>query len=299
MPAGLRTCTVRDAVRDASLKLRESGSPSPRLDAELLVSHLEGRDRSWLLAHPEEPVSDPARLASAVDRRCTGEPIAYIRGFKEWRSLRIRTDGRALIPRPETELLLDAAVAEISDRMTSGDGPILAWEVGTGTGAVAVGLALRFREAIALGRLRLVASDVSPEALELAVENLQAHAVHALVDVACADLLSPAGVTLPRPDVVVANLPYVPSADVDAAGGSLAFEPRLALDGGTDGLDAVRRLLAELPGRVPPGATVLLEVGHGQAGDIRQLVGAASVRVERDLAGIERVVRLSSQSPAS
>ncbi len=297
--ARLDTLTVGAAVREATLRLRDAGSPSPRLDAELLVAHLAGRDRSWLLAHPEEAVMDPVGLSSAVDRRAAGEPIAYIRGFKEWRSLRIRTDRRALIPRPETELLLDAAITDISARMASGDAPIVAWELGTGSGALAVAIALRFREALALGRLRLVASDLSAEALELAAENLQAQGVESLVDVACADLLGPAGVTLPRPDVVVANLPYVPSAAIHGAAGSLAFEPRTALDGGTDGLDVIRRLLDDLPRRVAPAATVLLEIGHGQADALRRLAGAAPVLVDRDLAGIERVARLTTRGAPS
>ena len=299
MGAATGTLSVGRAVREAALRLREAGSPSPRLDAELLVAHMAGSDRTWLLAHPEDALADPAGLASAVERRRTGEPIAYIRGFKEWRSLRIRTDARALIPRPETELLFEAAVRDISGRMAAGGAHIVAWEVGTGSGAVTVGLALRFREAVTLGRLRLVASDLSADALELAAENFQAHAVESLVDVACADLLEPAGITLPRPDVVVANLPYVPSADVDTAVGSLAFEPRLALDGGSDGLDVVRGLLAALPGRVAAGATVLLEIGEGQARAIRGAAGAASIEVERDLAGIERVIRLTMPGSAS
>ncbi len=284
--------TIGEALRDATLRLRTAGSPTPRLDAELLIAHEVGRDRSWLMAHPEALIEDAGALAAAVERRCAGEPIAYIRGFKEWRSLRVRTDARALIPRPETELLLEAAITEISRRMASGDAPIVAWEVGTGSGAVATALALRFREALALGRLRLIASDISPDALELAAENLQAHGVEALVDIACADLLEPAGMSLPRPDVVVANLPYVPSAEVLAAGQSLGFEPLMALDGGRDGLDQIRSLLAQLDGRVMPGATVLLEIGQGQAQAVAALAEGASVTVERDLAGIERIVAL-------
>ena len=116
-----------------------------------------------------------------------------------------------------------------------------------------------------------------------------------LVDLACADLLAPAGVTLPVADVDVANLPYVPSADVAAAGGSLAHEPASALDGGPDGLDLIRRLLADLGPRLAPGATLLLEIGTAQAPAVSALAPAdASVGVSTDLAGIERVVRIGS-----
>jgi release factor glutamine methyltransferase len=293
MPPAEPGLTVAEALFEARTRLRETGSPSPRLDAEILLGHVIGRDRSWLLAHPEAPVEEASALADALARRGAGEPIAYIRGFKEWRSLRIRTDRRALVPRPETELLAEVAIGEIADRLIADDAPVVAWEVATGSGAVALALALRFRPALALGRLRLIASDASGEALELAAENLEAHGVAGLVDLACADLLAPAGAVLPRPDVVIANLPYVPRAEVEAAAGSLAHEPRLALDGGPDGLAVVRQLIADLPARVADGATALLEIGAGQADAVRALVPpGADVTARRDLAGLDRVVRI-------
>jgi len=228
-----------------------------------------------------------------LERRAAGEPIAYIRGWKEWHSLRIGTDPRALIPRPETEFLADAALAEIAERLARDDARVIAWDVATGSGAVAVLIALRFRQTIELGRVTLVASDLSPDGVELAAENLAAHGVEQLVNVACGDLLDASGRTLPRPDVVIANLPYVATTEVDAAVGSLAHEPRLALDGGADGLDIIRRLLDEVPTRAAPAATVLLEIGAGQAGAVRVLAPAgASVSIEADLAWIERVVRI-------
>lgn len=286
------TAPVRDVLARATAALREGGSPTPRLDAEVLLAHVLETDRAWLLAHPEEAV-EPGAFDALVDRRANGEPIAYLRGFKEWRSLRIRTDARALIPRPETELLLEGAVAEISARMARDDAPIVAWEPATGTGAVAVALALRYREAIALGRLRLIASDLSTDALELAAENLQAHGVASLVDLACADLLEPAGRSLPLPDVVIANLPYVPSDEVREPSRGLGHEPLIALDGGPDGLAAFRHLFDMIPARVAPDGTLLLEIGAGQAEVLEAMAPAgASVSVERDLAGMERVVRI-------
>jgi release factor glutamine methyltransferase len=259
------------------------------------VAHALGRNRAWLMAHPEvlfrTDAADP--LAGWLDRRAAGEPIAYIRGFKEWRSLRIRTDARALIPRPETELLADAAIAELAARLTRDDRSVIAWDIGTGSGALAVALALRFRSALLLERVRLLASDVAPEALELASDNLGDHGVRDLVSLNHADLLANAGEALPRPDVVIANLPYLTSSEVKDAPGSIAFEPAGALDGGPDGLDLVRRLLTELPDRAAPGAVALLEVGAGQSRSVRALAPrGASVTVLADLAGIERVVRI-------
>lgn len=300
MPPAEPARTVAGALASGRAALRESGSPTPRLDAEVLLAHVTGRDRSWLLAHPEASVGEVGAWTDALARRVAGEPVAYIRGYKEWRSLRLRTDRRALIPRPETELLAEAAIAEIAARLTSHDAPVVAWEVATGSGAVAVALALRFREALALGRLRLIASDLSPDALELAAENLAAHGVEPFVDLALADLLEPAGERLPRPDLVVANLPYVASAEVDARHGSLGFEPRIALDGGPDGLAVLRRFLADLPSRAAASATALLETGVGQAEAVRALAPAGtSVTVVPDLAGLDRVVRVDmGHSPA-
>ena len=285
--------TVAAAITHGTLTLRASGSPSPRLDAEVLLSHITGRDRSWLLAHPEADVAESGAFEAAIERRAAGEPIAYIRGFKEWRSLRIRTDPRALIPRPETELLAEAAMTEIAKRLGQEAREVTAWEVATGSGAVALVLALRFRRALELGRLRLIASDLSPDALELAAENLALHGVEAIVSLACADLLEPAGDSLPRPDLIVANLPYVASAEVEARHGSLGYEPRVALDGGTDGLDLLRRFLADLPVRAASGATALLELGVGQVDVVTEMAPAgASVSVVPDLAGLDRVVRI-------
>ncbi len=291
--------SARALVADATGRLRDAGSATPRLDAELLVSHAFGRDRAWIHAHPESELAadERARLAAWVERRAAGEPVAYVRGFKEWLSLRILTDPRALIPRPETELLAEAAMDEVAGRLGRDDAPIAVWEVATGSGAVAVALALRFRTALALGRVRLGVTDISPDALELAAENLASHGVDGLVTLGAGDLLEPAIFPPPiQPDLIVANLPYLTSDEAASGAGSLRYEPRSALDGGTDGLDAIRRLLAQLPDRLAPGGVALLEVGMGQADAVRALAEELPAAVETatllDLAGIERVVRI-------
>ena len=290
---------ARSLLVASTRRLRDAGSPSPRLDAELLVSHAFGRDRTWLFAHPEAELGpdELQHLREWVERRAAGEPIAYVRGFKEWLSLRILTDRRALIPRPETELLAEAAIGEIAARLVDGDAPIAAWEVATGSGAVAVALALRFRTSLALGRLRLGATDISPEALELAAENLAAHGVDGLVSLGCGDLLEPP--VLPAPllgDVIIGNLPYLTSDEVASGTGSLRYEPPLALDGGPDGLELVRRLVAQLPGRLAPAGVALLEIGVDQLESVREVTAELSEPMEvtalTDMAGVERVVRI-------
>jgi release factor glutamine methyltransferase len=290
--------TVGAALGDVIDTLRTAGSPSARLDAEVLVAWSMERERGWLLAHLDDPLpaNVAATLAALVDRRAEGEPIAYIRGFKEWYGLRITTDRRALIPRPETELLVDAAVTDIAERLVDSTDPIEVREVGTGSGAVAVALARRFRVALTLGRLRLVASDLSAVALELAADNLAAHGLAHLVTLAVADLLEPVA-SSPAVDVVVANLPYVPSAEVATRHGSLGWEPSQALDGGDDGLDLVRRLLSRLPDDLAARGSALLEVGADQAraveAEVAALPGAWSAVATRDLAGHERIIRVA------
>lgn len=285
--------TVGEAVTRSHAVLRASGSPSPRLDAEVLVAHVIGRDRAWVMAHPETPMTPgwSDELDAAVERRSTGEPIAYIRGFKEWLSLRIRTDARALVPRPETEVLAQAAIAEVEGRLARDAAPVVVWEVATGSGAVAVALGLRLRRELDARRVTLIASDASPEALELAAENLAAHVVDGVVTLVRADLLAPAGESLPRPDVVVANLPYLSTAEVDAAAGSLAHEPRVALEAGADGMALLRRLFNDLPTQTAPRATVLLEVALGQADAVAALAPPdAETSTLPDLTGVPRVV---------
>jgi release factor glutamine methyltransferase len=291
--------TAGTLLAGTTAALEAAGSPTPRLDAELLVAHAFGRDRTWVHAHPsaELDADGVARLAAWIARRAQGEPIAYIRGFKEWFGLRVITDRRALIPRPETELLVERAIGEIAGRLVDDARDVTAWDVGTGSGAVALALAIRFRAALALGRVRLIASDCSADALELAVENLAAHGVARLVTLVAGDLLEPAGRSVAVPDVVIANLPYVTTAEVDAGSGSLAHEPRGALDGGRDGLHQVRALLGQLPTRLAPAGVALLEVGAGQAQPVTALAAALPIPVaatcEPDLAGIDRIVRIA------
>lgn len=304
-PAEARSATTAgDLVAHATATLRDAGSPSPRLDAELLVGHAFARDRAWLLAHPGEELStgDLQRLGGWVARRAAGEPVAYIRGFKEWFSLRIATDPRALIPRPETELLAEGAIAEIAGRLARDTEPVTVWEIGTGSGAIATALAVRFRTSLALERLRLVASDISTEALGLAEENLASHGAAGLVTLACGDLLEPPNLAATGPaDLLVANLPYLTSDEAAAEAGSLRYEPRGALDGGADGLDLVRRLLGDLGTHLRPSGCALIEVGAEQAAAVAAFVGTipglAAPTVVRDLAGHPRIMRVGRAGP--
>ena len=304
--------TVGEALAHASERLRAAGSETPRLDAELLLGWSIGIGRTGILAHPDAPVGADAatRFEVAVGRREAGEPVAYIRGIKEFHGLAFGVDARALIPRPETEALVDGGIAEVMRRLAErtgeagagpgrGGDPIRVADVGTGSGAIAVALAVALRaRRVTLGRnVWILATDVSSDALDLARENAVGHAAADGLKFSEADLLPPVLPDEGAPlDVVLANLPYVRSDAIDGLPIAASFEPRLALDGGPDGLDAIRALLARLPDVLMPDGVALLEIGADQ-GEAAPAAVAATLpgwrsTVSRDLAGLPRVLRV-------
>ena len=289
--------TVEAVLRASIARLRDAGSESPRLDAELLLGHALGIDRARLLAHPDLPLGAEAAAAfeATLARREAGEPVAYIRGFKEFRGIAFSVDSRALIPRPETELLVDLAEREILRRLTSaprvtGAPPLRIVDVGTGSGTVAVSVAAALRRRGVGGDVEILATDTSSDALQVARENAVGHGVADRIEFAEADLLPPDSGPF---DVVLANLPYVASGDVDRLPVAASFEPRTALDGGSDGLHVIRRLLARLPDALVADGAALVEIGSDQAAAMGDAVAAElpgwSIRIEPDLAGHPRV----------
>ncbi len=292
--------TVDALLRDAVERLRAAGSATPRLDAEVLLANVLGVDRTAVIAHSEAPVGDSAaaRFGEALVRREAGEPVAYLRGVKEFLGVAIAADQRALIPRPETERLVELAELEIGRRLTAaprptGAPPIRVADVGTGSGAIAVALASRLRGRRMLEAVDILATDDSTDALDLASENAVGHAVGDRIRFREADLIP--GDERPF-DLVLANLPYVRTDAMELLPVATSFEPRHALDGGADGLDVIRRLLAILPEVLGPGGTALLEIGADQEAGILaavdELPGRWSCTVERDLAGLPRVARV-------
>jgi release factor glutamine methyltransferase len=294
--------TVDELLRQGVERLRAAGSESPRLDAELLLGNAINVDRTAIVAYPEVQVGvdAAAHFEEALVRRERGEPVAYIRGIKEFHGLAYAVDERGLIPRPETELLVDLALADIVRRLTEaprppGTPPISVADVGTGSGAIAVALAVTLRRRGAGGDVRFFATDISEDTLQLAKENAVGHGVADVMRFAVADVLPP---VLPGAfDLVLANLPYIPSDEVPRLPVAASFEPRLALDGGPDGLDVIRALFERLPEALAPGGVALLEIGSDQ--DVAALQLAATTvpgweaGVRPDLSGWPRVLRLA------
>lgn len=299
--------TVRELLDVAVARLRDAGSESARLDAELLLAFSLGTDRTAVIAHTDAPVGEgaAARFAAALDRRAAGEPVAYIRGFKEFHGLAFGVDPRALIPRPETELLVQLGEVEVVRRLVGGPRPtgapkVRVIDVGAGGGAVAVTLAVLLRRRGMLDDVELTAVDVSEDAVQLARENAVAHAVGDRIGFEIADLLPD---TLAAPwDVVLANLPYVRSDAVPALPVAASFEPALGLDGGPDGLRVIARLLDHLPTGLAFDGVALLEIGGDQGTEIRALVGDRlpgwACDIELDLGRLPRVA-IVRRAPAA
>jgi release factor glutamine methyltransferase len=268
--------SARDALEAATDALRAAGVDSPRLDAEVLLAAASGATRAEIAASPETPLDPVATRAYAesVRRRLRREPIAYITGSKGFRRIELVVDRRVLIPRPETELLVELAL-ELSPRSVL--------DVGTGSGAIALAIADELPET------SVAATDLYPDAIEVARDNA--------VRLGLADRVRLAAGTLAPGDfdLILANLPYVTEREWQELEPELRdWEPRGALTPGPTGLEAIDSLLGELSVSPSTSARAIgLEVGEGQAQTVADLVrraGFAEVEVRRDLAGIERVV---------
>jgi release factor glutamine methyltransferase len=295
--------TTKALVDEGVERLRTLGFETPRLDTELLLAHAIGVERTAVVANGEAPVGPGAEASfrASLKRRAAGEPVAYIRGIKEFHGIALAVDRRALIPRPETEHVVDLVFAEVMARLGGRAGagvavgasaPLRVVDVGTGSGAIAIALAVALRAwRVPLEDLGIDAVDDSVEALELARENAVGHAVGDRVTFEEADLLpsSPGGRSW---DLVAANLPYVRSDAMATLPTPTTFEPARALDGGPDGLAVIERLLDGLPTALRAGGAAFIEIGADQGEAIVALVAAQlpgwSCVVQTDLAGLPR-----------
>jgi release factor glutamine methyltransferase len=285
--------TVEHSVSRVSRDARRAiGGESPALDARRLLGHVLGRDTAWLLAHDDERVCerDRRRFEALVARRAGGEPVSYIVG-SAWfygRAFAVTVD--VLVPRPETELLVEAALDDIRSRRAQAARPLRVCDVGTGCGAIALTLAAEEPA------LEVVASDVSAAALEVAARNATSLGVAGRVRFVLGDLAAPLLGLAPF-DCLVANLPYVPSGAVPERPDPVGFEPRLAIDGGKDGLALYRRLIDRLPLMLGPAAVAMLEAAPGTVGPLAALaqrsLPRSHIEIGEDYAGLERWVSIT------
>ncbi len=290
----LNPSDIKSVSRAAAARLDRAGVDSPALTARVLLAQAIGKPREWLTAHAEEALAVPHLQAYAllVDRVTSREPLAYVLGHREFYGLDLAVDHRVLVPRPETELLVDLALEHLRARPATArpepadaaDADVI--DVGTGSGAVAIAVAAHAPGA------RVLATDVSADALAVARDNAARHGVAGRVAFAESDLLAGVGC---RAWVVTANLPYVTRGEIDGLPPEIqAHEPRVALDGGVDGLDLVRRLLLELPGHVLPGGAAFMEIGASQ-GDgallaARRVLPGWRAEIRPDLARRDRAL---------
>jgi len=319
-PAG--GMTIGEACLQASSYLEACGVTEPRENAELLLMHALGMDRAAFLRDWREPMPEDrlADWAAMVRRKASGEPVQYIIGEQWFYGLPFTVTPAVLIPRPETELLVEA-VLETAARLwpdtggvsqsnaarhrqscvrdaDNGAARLIVADIGTGSGAIAVALEVRRPD------WRVFATDLSPDALAVAKANAERHGVADRVAFVSGDLLEPfvTGVADAVPDIVVSNPPYIPSSDLSGLQREVRdYEPRLALDGGADGLDPYRRMADQLRRLPSAPRLVAFEVGFGQARAVADLLAAAGlwpdIRIVRDYAGIERHVIASAPAP--
>lgn len=265
------------ALADAVARL-DQVSESPRLDAELLLARALDVPRSYLFAHPEDTLDAAAleRFVGVIDRRADGVPLAYITGEKEFWSMTFFVNPDTLVPRPETEILVDQALTRIPRRAS-----LKILDLGTGSGAIALALA-RERPLC-----EITATDASAAALVTAQENARQNNLPN-IEFRQGSWLDPvAGMKF---DMVVSNPPYVPEADPDLE--NLRHEPRSALASGSDGLDAIRHIAAHAPDVMNDGGTLLIEHGDRQQNAVAEILrreGWSDVAIARDLAGQPRV----------
>lgn len=272
--------SVADVLCKAQLCLKDSDSP--RADAEILLAHVLGKARSYFVAWPEVLLSahDVVVFEGLIARRAAGEPVAYLIGSRGFYGLDLTVSPAVLIPRPETELLVEAALERLPKKTCR------VADLGTGSGAIALALANELK--IERPDAQVVAVDASPEALAVAQEN--ARNLNLAVDFRLGDWCS--GLADEMFDLIVSNPPYIREDDVHLAQGDVRFEPALALASGADGLDAIRAIIACAPAHLKPGGWLLFEHGYDQAEAVAGLLRAAGwLAVESliDLQGHARV----------
>ncbi len=276
--------TILDVIQKTTAYLEKAGVPNPRLDVELLLAHVLHLKRMDLYLQFERQLTKQEldALRPLVKRRTSREPLQHILGTVDFCGLELSVTSQALIPRPETEILVQTAIAKIDK-----GSEVVILDIGTGCGAI--GLAL----CNACPRLRCVATDFSEKVLALALENAVKTGLQSRVEFRRGDLFEPLkeGETF---DLIISNPPYIPSSEMAVLQPEVQYDPPLALEGGLSGLGVIRRLIAEAPPFLKPGGWFLFEIGHHQADLVRQFLeenGWNEISFTHDLQGILRVAQ--------
>lgn len=291
---------VGDALVQATVALERASVPSAPLAAELLLMHVLGRDRAWVYAHPEYGLTteQQAAYASLVQQRAAGAPTQHLTGHQEFWGLDFEVTPAVLIPRPETEHIIEVALGRLATEEIR-RAPLRIADVGTGSGCIAVALAHELPQA------HIVATDTSAAALEVAIRNATRHGVAARIDFLQTSILEsllsrPALANAPRFDLIVSNPPYI--GQNEAAGLSREVrdhEPHEALFAGEDGLAFYPQLIAQAQALLAPGGFLIMELAHHAAAPVRALLQTpawTAIAMDRDLAGIERVISAERSS---
>lgn len=281
--------TVGGALNSATQRLKEAEIDSGWLDAQVILAWVLSVERPWLFAHAEQTMSaeQADRFTELIARRVDQEPVAYLVGRREFYGLDLMVDRRVLIPRPETEMLVDEVLSELAARDAS---QVRVADIGTGSGAIALAIAANEP------RARIDAVDSSRKALDVARINVHRLDEHNQITLYHGDLMKPLN---ERVDIVVANLPYVSRAEYATLDATVrAYEPPLALHGGDEGLDVIERLLRQIPQHIHAGGVVYLEIGHRQgcaAAEMARtlLPDLRSLAVHPDYQGLDRMLAIT------
>lgn len=286
---------LREALQSVSTSLKQIGVDSPLREAEILLCSVLGCNRSKLYLNLNQSLSFSQQelLANYVDKRIQRIPVQYITGQQSFRYLTLSIDPRALIPRPETELLVEMVIEFIKDH----ESPTVI-DLGTGSGAIALSIAYE------VPRSKVIAIDNCPKALELARQNVSKLNLKNRVNLMCSDLFTELGAELEgKVDVVVSNPPYLKSAEIENLMCEVKdFEPRIALDGGENGLDYIREIVNQAPYFLRSEGLLAMEVGYGQAEETAKIIEAADnysrIEIKKDYSGIDRIITAKLVSSA-
>ncbi|MCL6471255.1 MAG: peptide chain release factor N(5)-glutamine methyltransferase [Firmicutes bacterium] len=282
-----KSSAVVDMLNWATLELKGGSILNPRVEAEYIIGDAVGFSRYELYLNREYVVSPEEYdfITRAVKQRLTGRPLQYILGRQQFRYLNLMCREGVLIPRPETELLVEEALKQL--RMLGGTRKVL--DIGCGTGAIALSIAHEYKDSV------VFATDISPEALEVAKENAKTANLSDRVRFIQSDVFSGLWDFKNEFDLVLSNPPYIPSGEIVLLQREVQFEPRLALDGGKDGLDFYRVIVKDSPRYLKPGGILMFEVGAGQATKVADLLRDtgffAGIGVINDYQNIERIVK--------